>query len=91
MLILSLHFHLLFDLNASLILMLTVLNPPYPTGGDVAVFVFDINQPSLPTPFYSVLVSVSVFMALSTALHSINSPDNSLLAHSFLSILFLSF
>ena len=33
-------------------------------GGDVVVFVFDINQPSLPTPFYSVLVSVSVFMAL---------------------------
>ena len=27
--------------------------------------------------FYSVLVSVSVFMALSTVLHSINSPDNS--------------
>ena len=26
-------------------------------GGDVAVFVFDINQPSLHTPFYSVLVS----------------------------------
>ena len=30
-------------------------------GGDVALHVFDINQPSLPTPFYSVLVSVSVF------------------------------
>ena len=28
-------------------------------GGDVAVYVFDISQPSLPTPFYSVLVSVS--------------------------------
>ena len=28
-------------------------------GRDVAVYVFDINQPSLPTPFYSVLVSVS--------------------------------
>ena len=35
-------------------------------GGDVAVYVFDINQPSLPTPFHSVLVSVSVFMTLST-------------------------
>ena len=33
-------------------------------GGDVAVYVFDINQPSLPTPFYSALVSISVFMAL---------------------------
>ena len=35
-----------------------------------------INQPSLPTPFYSVLVSVSVFIDLSTVFHSINSPDN---------------
>ena len=33
-------------------------------GEDVAVHVFDINQPSLPTPFYSVLVSVSVITAL---------------------------
>ena len=30
-------------------------------GGDVAVYVKDINQPSLPTPFYTVLVSISVF------------------------------
>ena len=35
-------------------------------GGDVAVHTFYINQPSLPTPFYSVLVSISVFLALST-------------------------
>ena len=41
-------------------------------GGDVTVNVYDINQPSLPTPFYSVLVSISVFMALSTVFHSIN-------------------
>ena len=33
-------------------------------GGDVTVYVADVNQPSLPTPFCSVLVSVSVFMAL---------------------------
>ena len=26
-------------------------------GGDVAVNVFDINQPGLPTPFYSALAS----------------------------------
>ena len=30
-------------------------------GGDVAVYVFDINQLSLPTLFYSVLVSISAF------------------------------
>ena len=52
-------------------------------GGDVTMYVLelDINQPSLPT-LYSVLVSVSVFMALSPVFYSINSPDNSLLSHS---------
>ena len=60
-------------------------------GGDVAVYVFDMNQPGLPTPFYSVLVSFSVFMALSTVFHSINSPDSSPLFHSVLSVLFLPY
>ena len=55
--------------------------------GDAAVHVFDINQLSLPTPFYSVLVSVSVLMALSTLFHSINSPDNPPLSHSVPSVL----
>ena len=55
-------------------------------GGDVTVYVFGINQPSLPTPFYSVLVSVSV---LSTVFHFINFPDNSPLSHSVLPVLFL--
>ena len=36
----------------------------------------DINQPSLPTPFYSVPVSISVFVALSIVFHSINSLYN---------------
>ena len=57
--------------------------------GDVTVYVYDINQPSLPTPFYSVLVSVSALTALSTVFHSINSPDNSPLTHSVLSVLSL--
>ena len=52
-------------------------------------FMADINQPSLPTPFYSVLVSISVFMALSTVFHSINSPDNSPFADSVLPVLSL--
>ena len=60
-------------------------------GGNVAIYVSDINKPSLLTPFYSVLVFVSVFMALSTVFHSINSPDNSLLSHSVLPILFLPY
>ena len=39
-------------------------------------FMSDINQPRLPSPFHSV-VSVSVFMALSTVFHSTSSPYNS--------------
>ena len=60
-------------------------------GEDVAVYVLSINQPSLPTPFYSVLVSVSVVMVLSTVFLSINSPDNSPLSHSVLPVLFLPY
>ena len=56
-------------------------------GGDVTVFVKDINQPSSSTPFYSVLVSISVFTPLSTVFHSINSPDNL----RFLSLFFRSY
>ena len=50
---------------------------PPSRGGDVAVYVFDINLPSLLIPSYSVLASISVFMALSTVFHSIKSADNS--------------
>ena len=60
-------------------------------GGDVVVCVFDINQLNSPTPFYSVLVSISLFIAVSTVFHSINSPDNSPLSHSVLPILFLHY
>ena len=55
------------------------------------MYVFDVDQPILPTPFYSVLVSVSVFMALSTVFHSMNSPNNSQLSHSVLPVLFLPY
>ena len=48
---------------------------------------FLTNQPNLPTPFYSVLVSISVFMAVSTVFHSINSPKNSALSHCFSSLI----
>ena len=58
-------------------------------GGNDAVDIFDINQPSLSTPFYSVLVSVSVFMALSSVFDSIESPDNYFLT--VLSVLFLPY
>ena len=60
-------------------------------GGDATVNVYDINQPSLPTPFCSVLVSISVFMTLSTVFHSINSPDNSPFSHFVLVVLALPY
>ena len=60
-------------------------------GGDVAVYVSDINQLSLPTPFHSVLVSISVFMALSTVFHSTNSLDKILSFLTVLLVLFLSY
>ena len=59
-------------------------------GGDVTVYVIDINQPSLLTP-YSVLVSISVFMALSTVLHSIILPDNSPFSLTVFPVFFLPY
>ena len=50
-------------------------------GGDVAVYVFDVNQLSLPAPFYSVLVCFCLYGPFN-CLHSINSPDSSPLSHS---------
>ena len=58
-------------------------------GGYVTVCVSDIHHPSSPTPFYSVLVPISVFIALSTVFPSINSPDNSPFSHSVFPILSL--
>ena len=52
-------------------------------------FMSDINQLSLPTPSYSVLVSISVFMTLSTVFHFINFPYNSPLSHSVLVVVAL--
>ena len=77
--------------TVSVVLFLSVIVPASSPsrGGDAAVYAFDPNQPSLPTPFYTVRVSPSVFMALSTVFHSINSPDNPPHAHSVHLILFL--
>ena len=52
-------------------------------------FMSDMSQPSLPTTFHSVAVSVCIFMALSTVFHSINSPDNSPFSYSVLPVLSL--
>ena len=61
-------------------------------GGNVAGYVLDMKQLSLPTPFFhSVLVSVSVFTALSTVFHSVKSPDNSPSSHSVRPVLFLPY
>ena len=59
-------------------------------GGDVQ-FMSDINQPSLPTLFYSVLVSISLFVAPLIVFHSINSPNNSPLSHTVLAVLILPY
>ena len=62
------------------------------SGGDVTVYALNINIPTeLAHSFYSVLVPVSVFMALSTLFHSIYSSDNSLLSRSVLLVLFLPY
>ena len=59
-------------------------------GGDVTVYVFDINQPSLPTPFFcSCVFFFFLFMALSTLFYSINSLDNSPVSDSNPPVLFL--
>ena len=57
-------------------------------GGDVLGYDFDSE---LSRSFCSVLVSISVFMALSTVFHSINSSDISPASHSVLPVLFLSY
>ena len=56
--------------------------------GDVMVSIRH-KPPSLPIPLYSLLVSISVFLALSTVFHSINSPNNALRFHSVLLVLSL--
>ena len=60
-------------------------------GGVVTVYVYDINHLSLPTPFYSILVSSFVFMALLTVFHSTNSPHNSPFSYSVLPVLSLPY
>ena len=75
----------------SFIYMITVPAGSPSPGGDVTVYVKDINQSSVPTPLYSVLVSTSVFMALSTVFHSINSRNNSPFSHSVLPVLSLPY
>ena len=52
-------------------------------GGDA------VKPAKLAHSFYSVLVSVPVFMALSTVFHSMTSPDNYPLSHSALLVLYL--
>ena len=59
-------------------------------GGNVTVYIW--HKPTkLAHPFLSVLVAISVFMALSTVLHLINSPDNSPFSHSVLVVLSLPY
>ena len=61
-------------------------------GGDAAVYVFitETNR-ACSLLFYSILVFISVFTALSTVIHSIHFPDNSPLSRSVLLVLFLHY
>ena len=78
--------------NNTLVTLVGVPTGSPSRGGDVAVCAFGINQLELAHSFfYSVLVSVSIVMALSTVFHSINSPDNSPLSHSVLPALLLPY
>ena len=61
--------------------------------GSCGVFFFFLHKPNelVHSFFYSVLVSISVFVALSTVFHCMNSPDNVPLSHSVLPVLFLPY
>ena len=48
-----------YEQSHALILLVPAGSPSH--GGDVAVYVFNISQPSLPTPFYSVLVCFCLY------------------------------
>ena len=54
-------------------------------------FMSEINQPSLLTLFDCVLVPISVYIALSSVFHSVNSHDNSPQSDSVLPDLFPPF
>ena len=89
----SLSLRVCFALSLSVYLSMTLSLVPAGSpsrAGDIMVYV--LHKPTeLATAFYSVLVSLSVFMVLSTVFHSVNSPDNLLLSHSVLPVLFLPY
>ena len=60
-------------------------------GGDVTVYVCDINQPSLLIPFFVLFLYLFFFTALSILFQSTNSPDNSPFSHSVLSVFSLPY
>ena len=78
-----------FPIATDRIVLLNVPAGSPSRGGDVAVYIFCINQPLFLTPFYLALVSISVVMTLSTVVHSINSPDNFTFSPSVLPVLSL--
>ena len=70
--------------------MLTERRPNSKSPWDVVRMLQFMFLKSMPTPFYSVFVSTSVFAALSTVFHSINLSDKPLLSL-FFPILFLPY
>ena len=70
----------------------SILEDPPSRGGGVTVYVKDINQPSMPTPFlFCSCVRFCLLGPLNCTLHSINSPDNSPFSHSVLPVMSLPY
>ena len=80
-----------FYLGQSICPAMTLRGAHLHVVGMLRLLLFYINHLSWPTPFHSLLVSISVFMALSLVFHSISSPDNSPLSHFVLPVLFLPY
>jgi len=87
------HYYPWHNVSATLLFCVQTYSCPFPRAHlhmvGMSRFMSDTNQPSLPTPFYSGLVSISVYMALSTVFHSITSPDYSPFSHSVCAVLLL--
>ena len=82
-----------FSLSSCFFLLLTPFRVPAgsPRGGDVTVDAPDMNQPSLPPPFWFCSRVCFCLYSPFNCISSINSPDNSPLSNSVLLVLLLPY
>ena len=85
----SYYFFVFSILDFSILVVVPESSPS--RDGDFTVHVKDTNRPSLLTPFRSVLVSISVFIALSTVFYSIKFSRQLTLFLPVLPVLYLSY